>query len=422
MPLLVAGVNHQTTPLDMRGRLAIATEDLPHALCNLKAAVPTLEAAAILSTCNRVEIHASAHATDTKPLLAWLAAYRDVSVSELGGHMYSYTGEEAVTHAIRVAAGLDSQILGEPQIQGQFKQAYRSARESGMLNKELVLLENFALQTAKRIRTETQIGAEPVSVAYATITMARQIFSSFEETSVLLIGAGSNIRLISEYLRDAGTTQFTIANRTRGTAEQLAESLGADVIELSEINTELHRFDIVISSTAASELMVTTDMLVSATAVRRHRTMFIADLAVPRDVEASANELADIYLYTVDDLSKIISQTLDRRKALLTDAERLVSEGVHCYKQKRRLQVSSALLIRYRSEVDEIRQSSLTDAERKLAAGEDVSEVLSTLAHVLTNQLAHKPTLSIRKASASDNPDFLHLLKHVYDPEPKESP
>lgn len=417
MPILITGMNHETTPLDMRGRLTISPDDLPDALHKLRGDVSALEETAILSTCNRVEIHSYSSSNEVAPLVRWLAKYRSVPESEIQDLMYFHTGSAAAHHAIRVASGLDSQIVGEPQILGQFKQAYRVARERGKLGKELGLLENFALQTAKRVRSETQIGAQPVSVAYAAITMARQIFADFTEKNVLLIGAGSNIRLISQYLRDAGVAKFTIANRTRKTAEQLAESLGADVINLDQIGTYLEQFDIVVSSTSATHHIVSTDMLVQATKSRRHKTMFIADLAVPRDVEASAKDLEDIYLYTVDELSDIISQGMESRKSLLVDAERIVADGVACYEQKRRLQDGSALLSNYRSQVDVIRQATLETAEKRLAAGDDAAEVLKKLAHDLTNQLAHKPTLSIRKASSSENSDFLHLLKHIYEPD-----
>lgn len=415
MPILILGVNHQTTSLDMRGRLTISSDDLQIALSDLQQQVPDLTEAAILSTCNRVEIHGFSNSGDPEPILDWLARFKDVPLSQFRSSTYHHIGKAAATHAMRVAAGLDSQILGEPQIQGQFKMAYRNARECHTLGSELGLLEDFTLQTAKRIRTETKIGAEPVSVAYATLTMAKQIFADFHQAQILLIGAGSNIRLIAEYLKDEGATQFTIANRTRANAEKLAPSLNAKVIEMNELPNQLSKSDIVVSSTGSSEPVVTTVMLEQATKTRRHRAMFVADLGVPRDIEATASDINEIYLFTVDDLSKIISQSLAKRNELSALAQSMVTEGVTCYLQKRRLQLESALLSNYRTQVDTIRQTVLDSATKKLDAGEPPEDVLRKLAHDLTNQLAHKPTISIRQASATGNEAFLNLLKDIYE-------
>ncbi len=415
MPILILGLNHQTTSLDMRGRLTVSTDDLRPALLDLQRQVPDLTEAAILSTCNRVEIHGFSPSGDSEPILSWLADVKDVPLPEFRTSTYRHVGKNAATHAMRVAAGLDSQILGEPQIQGQFKMAYRNARECGTLGAELSLLEDFTLQTAKRIRTETNIGKEPVSVAYATITMAKQIFADFQQAQILLIGAGSNIRLIAEYLKDEGATRFTIANRTRANAEKLAPSLNATVIGMDELPNQLSKFDIVVSSTGSPDPVVTNAMLDQATKARRHQAMFVADLGVPRDVEATASDIDEIYLYTVDDLSKIISQSLAKRQELTDVAQRMVAEGVTCYLQKRRLQLESSLLTNYRTQVDTIRQTVLESATKKLDAGEPPADVLAKLAHDLTNQLAHKPTISIRQASATGNEAFLNLLKDIYE-------
>ena len=415
MPVLILGLNHRSTSLDMRGRLTISTDELPDALSDLQAEVSDLTEAAILSTCNRVEIHAFSQTGETDSILSWIARAKNVRSEEYRDLVYRHTGREAAAHAMRVAAGLDSQILGEPQIQGQFKMAYRNARECGTLGRELSLLEDFTLQTAKRIRTETQIGAEPVSVAYATITMAKQIFADFTDAQILLIGAGSNIRLISEYLKNEGATHFAIANRTRANAEKLAETLDATVIDMDDLQDHLSKFDLVVSSTGSVVPVVTAAMLEHATKSRRHKAMFVADLGVPRDIEAAAGNIDDIYLYTVDDLSKIVSQSLSKRQELTSVAERMVGEGVTCYLQKRRIQLESNLLSNYRAQVDSIRQSVLDNARKKLEAGEPADEVLAKLAHDLTNRLAHNPTISIRQASATGNEAFLNLLKDIFE-------
>ncbi|MYD43882.1 MAG: glutamyl-tRNA reductase [Gammaproteobacteria bacterium] len=415
MPLLVYGLNHESTSLDMRGRLSVAEDELAQALLELRAETPDLAEAAILSTCNRIEIHAYANEDGIESIKQWLAHSRQVPIEEFSFASYVHKGRAAAAHAMRVAAGLDSQILGEPQIQGQFKLAYRHARESGTLGKELSLLEDFTLQTAKRIRTETKIGAEPVSVAFAAVTMAKQIFAEFATQSVLLIGAGTNIQLIAKYLRELGITSFTIANRTRTNAEILASDLAGRVINLDEIADELHNFDMVVSSTGSAKPIVTEKMLSNASRLRRHRAMFVADLGVPRDVEAKAANLPDVYLHTVDDLSTIISQSLTKRQEFTTIAERLIDDGVECYVRKRRLQLEAKLLSNYRTQVDTIRATALKTAHKNLDAGDDPATVMSQLADHLTKQLAHKPTISIRQATASGNEAFLHLLKEIYE-------
>ena len=415
MPVLIYGLNHVTATLDMRGRLAFGGDELSEALRALQTEVPALSEAAILSTCNRTEIHGYSQAATTKPILDWLAQRKDVPLRDLQNATYDHSGQTAVAHAMRVAAGLDSQILGEPQIQGQFKVAYQTARKVGTMGTELTLLEDFTLQTAKRIRTETQIGTQPVSVAYAAITMAKQIFADFKRAKTLLIGAGSNIRLIARYLQDEGAEEFTVANRTLSNAESLAESLNGTAITLGKIANLIHKFDIVVSSTGSPEAIVTAAMLVQASKQRRHKAMFIADIAVPRDVEAAAAEIPDVYLYTVDDLSKIISQSLVKRRELTGETERLVAEGVECYVQKRRIQVASSLLSNYRAQVDLVRRANLESAIKRLHAGDEASAVIAKLAHELTNQLAHKPTIAIRQATGLGNEELLNFLKDIYE-------
>ena len=415
MPVQIYGLNHRTASLDMRGKLTFADDELDDALHELQSVIPKLTEAAILSTCNRMEIHAFSEANTAPDFGDWLAKRKGLTSEEVNQATYTYSEQEAVAHAMRVAAGLDSQILGEPQIQGQFKVAYQKARQAGTLGKELAAVENFTLQTAKRIRTETQIGAEPVSVAYAAITMAKQIFADFSRTETLLIGAGSNIQLIAQYLSDEGAERFTVANRTLANAETLAQNLGGTAISLAEIEAQLFKFDIIVSSTGGLEPIITADMLTQATRERRYKPMFIADLAVPRDVEATAGAIRDIYLHTVDDLSKIITQSLAKREELTFEAERLIKDGVECYAQNRRIQLEASLLRDYRAQVDSIRQTVLDAAIKKIDAGEDPATVISKLAHDLTNQLAHKPTISIRHASALGNEELLDLLKGIYE-------
>lgn len=414
MPILIYGLNHRTAELDLRGKLAFGNDELPTAveeLCSL----PDVHEAAILSTCNRTEVHVHAATEVGETLSNWLATNRQVPDQEVKHATYTKHDLAAVSHAIRVASGLDSQIVGEAQIQGQFKDAYRIAREAQTLGPELGLLEEFTLQTAKRIRTQTATNSEPVSVAYAAMSMARQIFADFSHIKILLIGAGSNIRLISRYLQDEGSQNFTVANRTRANGESLAQSLQGNVIALDEIEQSLHEFDIVVSSTNSPAPLVTTAMLHEASRKRRYRPMFVADLSVPRDVEATADTIPDVYLHSIDDLSKIIPHDAINQNGSVGIADQIIEEGLACYEQKKRIQLSADLLSRYRAQVEAAREGSLEKALKRLNTGDDATEVLRKLAHDLANQIAHKPTLSIRAASTMANSELLHLLKRIYD-------
>ena len=414
MPLLIHGLNHRTAELDLRGQLAFGPDELQTAVLDL-CSVPNVTEAAILSTCNRTELHVNSTNGDDNSIKNWLTSNRSVSKSEVKHATYTWHELAAVGHAMRVASGLDSQILGEPQIQGQFKAAYQSAREAQTLGLELTLLEEFTLQTAKRIRTEQANSSEPVSVSFAALSMAKQIFADFSQTNVLLIGAGSNIRLIADYLRKEGSARFTVANRTIQHGEMLASKLQGQAIALNEVEGCIHEFDIVVSSTSSQEPLVSEEVLRRAVQKRRHKPMFIADLAVPRDIEASANAIPDVYLHTVDDLSKIISSDSRNHDDFFVHAEGLVTDGIACYEKKRRIQDSTDLLSRYREQVDEIKEGSLEKALKRLDSGDDASEVMKKLAHDLTNQIAHKPTLSIREASTLPNSELLHLLKRIYE-------
>ena len=414
MPILIYGLNHRTAELDLRGQLAFGADELADATRQLCDHSEQISEAAILSTCNRTELHVNSTNPSDQDIATWLCESRQVSEQELRPVAYSYRGNAAIAHVMRVAAGLDSQIVGEPQIQGQFKSAYRTAHDVGTLGSELRLLEEFTLQTAKKIRTETSINKEPVSVAYATLTMAKQIFAEFSQSSTLLIGAGGNIRQIAQYFKEEGAQRFTIANRTLANAESLTREFNGEAITLDRIPEYLHQFDLVVSSTSSSEPVVTESMLRAAARKRRHKPMFIADLAVPRDIEASADTIPDIYLHTIDDLSKIISENVAQRHQVVHEAEQYISEGVQCFEKKHRVQLSASMLKQYRTQIESTRDEALEKALKRLEAGDEPANVLSKFAHELSNQLAHKPTLSIRQASIHDDSDLLHFLKQIY--------
>ena len=415
MPIFVYGLNHSTAELDLRGRATFATDEIDLELRRLHAAIPSLHEVVILSTCNRVELHLNLDAETPAAVSDWLVNSRDLTTTELKRVAYVYEDADAVAHIMRVASGLDSQILGESQILGQLKDAYRMAKDADTIGTRLNLIEEFTLRTAKRIRSETPIGEKPVSVAYATLTMAKQIFADFSSMRILLIGAGSNIRLIAQYLKSANAKFLTFANRTLRNARILAHELDGDAIKLEDFPPLLRDFDIVISSTGSSTPIVTRAMVEDATQVRKHRPMFIADLSVPRDVEAIVNELNDVYLYTVDDLSAIVEENFKQRRAVLDKAEALVLEGVECYQQQLQIQLGASLMSDYREQVEQLRKVAVEKAFSQLNNGATAATVIEKLAHELSNQLAHKPTISLRRATALRNEELLVLLKDIYE-------
>lgn len=414
MAILVYGVNYRTAPIDVRERVAFAEEALPRALEEAASTIAGADEVAIISTCNRTELILSLHPPDEDAVARWLAGYRPVAAGELANMAYRHWDQEAARHLIRVAAGLDSQVLGEPQIMGQVKTAYDLARTTGTLGPELQLLSNVTLNAAKKIRTQTDIGRNPVSVAYAAVTMAQQIFTDLHHNKALLIGAGDTIQRVAEHLSALGIGGLAIANRTLRNAESLAAGFGAEAMQLTDVASHLSRFDVVITSTGSSLPVVGKGAVEAAIRQRRHRPMFIVDLAVPRDVEPEAADLADVYLYTIDDLTEVIEQNVRQRRAAADDAEHLVTDGAERYLRERRAHHGQALLRSFRENAHAIQQGELAKALRDLGNGADPQAVVQALSRSLTNKLIHQPTVAIRNASAEDRNDLLDYLKDLY--------
>jgi glutamyl-tRNA reductase len=417
MAILAYGINYRTAPIDVRERVAFPEEALPAALEDAMSSIPGVSEVAIISTCNRTELIVSA-ATDAEESVArWLASYRPVSMSELTSMAYCHWDQDAARHLIRVAAGLDSQVLGEPQIMGQVKQAYELARAAGSLGSELSLLSRLTLNAAKRIRTDTDIGRNPVSVAYAAVTMAQQIFADLHHNKALLIGAGDTIQRVAEHLCALGTAGMAIANRTLANAEALATGFDAVPMQLTDIAAHLADYDIVITSTGSSLPVLGKGTVEAAIKRRRHKPMFIVDIAVPRDVEPEVAELPDVYLYTIDDLTEIIEENIKQRRSAAESAEHLVLEGAEAYTRERRAHEGQALLRSFRENAEAIQRAELQKALTALSRGADADEVLRSLSRSLTNKLIHQPTVAIRDASANDRSDLLEYLKSLYQPD-----
>ncbi len=300
MAILAYGLNFRTAPIELRERIAFPEDGMIDALRDLRRDLPAVGEAAILSTCNRTEVYCAAELTDFDPLANWLAAYRRVDADDIRGAAYAHWDRDAARHLMRVASGLDSQVLGEPQIFGQVKDAYEVARAAGTLGPELNLLSQVTINVAKRVRTDTDIGRNPISIAYAAVSLARQLFTNLGEKSALLLGAGETVELVAEHLREAGIGRMTIANRTLVHAETLAERVGARAIQLSDMPRHLAEHDIVIASTASTLPVLGKGAVEAALKLRKRRPIFMVDIAVPRDIEPEVGTLDDVYLYSID--------------------------------------------------------------------------------------------------------------------------
>ena len=413
MPLLVLGLNHQTAPLALRERVATDAGQLPAALDAL-GTVPGVDEAALLSTCNRTEIYAQV-ADGAEPAVAeWLAKHHGLAPEALSAYLYSHRDDDAVRHLFRVATGLDSLVLGEPQILGQVKEAWQAARQTHHLRTPLDRLFQQSFAVAKRVRTDTRIGAHPVSVAYAAVRLARQVFAELDKATVLLIGAGDTIELAARHLVDAQAKRLLVANRTLEHAQALASRHGGYALPLSELERHLPEADIVISATASREPILGRDAVRAALKARRHRPMFLLDLAVPRDIEASVAELDDVYLYTVDDLEQAIEENRASRREAARQAQAIIDLQVEHFMAWWRAQGRQDALKALRGRGDAARDEALAKAREQLAAGRDADAVLAELAHQLTNKLLHGPSAALRQAALSGDLDLLRAAERLY--------
>ncbi len=406
MTLLALGINHRTATVEVREQVAFTPAQLEAALVELRG-LPEVREAAVLSTCNRTELYCVTGESGERAVLDWLGRFHGLAVEELTRCAYHYLDDEAARHLMRVAVGLDSMVLGEPQILGQLKDAYQVAREARGMGGELESLFQQTFAVAKRVRTETGIGRNPVSVAYAAVSLASRIFDDFSRSPALLIGAGETIELVARHLHEAGVRRLTVANRTRERAEQLAAPLGGQAITLDEIPEALVEADIVIASTAAPLPILGKGMMERALKKRRHRPVFMVDIAVPRDIEPQVGELSDVFLYTVDDLEEVIEENRRHRQVAADQAESLIEHGVGRWQHDRRLRSGGELIRDVRARGEALRDEARDQALARLARGEDPEEVVTRLAHQLTNRLLHRPTVAMREAAAGEQRELL---------------
>ncbi|WP_127959333.1 glutamyl-tRNA reductase [Serratia microhaemolytica] len=412
MVLLALGINHKTAPVSLRERVTFSPESVPSALASLLHQ-PAVQGAVILSTCNRTELYLSVSEQPQlhEQLTRWLCHHHQLHAEEVSHTLYWHTGEHAVSHLMRVASGLDSLVLGEPQILGQVKKAFASSQQALALNSELERLFQKAFSVAKRVRSETEIGASAVSVAFAACSLARQIFESLTQLNVLLVGAGETITLIARHLNQAQVQQMVIANRTRKRAQDLADEVGAQVISLPEIDARLAEADLIITSTASPLPIIGKGMVERALKARRNRPMLLVDIAVPRDIEPEVGNLADAYLYSVDDLQAIIQGNLAQRQAAAIEAESIVLQESAGFMSWLRAQNATASIREYRQQAEQIREEMRVKALLTIAQGGDVTQVVNELVHKLTNRLIHAPTKSLQQAAGEGDMERLQILR-----------
>lgn len=409
MTLIAFGINHKTAPVELREKVAFSPDSLMNALTSLNMQSWANESV-IVSTCNRTEVYVYADKFDSTELSKWLADFHCISDEVLRENSYTHLNDAAVNHVMQVASGLDSLILGEPQILGQVKEAFANAKNAGSIGANFERLFQQTFSVAKKVRTDTEIGANAVSVAFAAVQLAKHIFSSLQKSKVLLIGAGETIELVARHLQEQDVKQITVANRTLARAKSVAEPLNANVLTLSQIPEFLHETDIVISSTASQLPILGKGMVERALKERRHRPMFLVDLAVPRDIEGEVSELDDAYLYSVDDLQHIVEQNLESRKSAAREAQKLIDNQAQHYLNWSNAQESMDVLKDFRNQSEQQRDKLQSRALNQLAEGKDPEQVVAELANKLTNSLLHSPTKALKLAAQTQDEESLRLL------------
>lgn len=411
MQLTAVGLNHQTAPLSIREKLAFAAAALPEAVRNLARSNAATEVV-ILSTCNRTELYCVG---DSEEIIRWLADYHSLPIEEIRPYLYTLDMQETVRHAFRVACGLDSMVLGEPQILGQIKDAVRAAQEQESMGAKLNALFQKTFSVAKEVRTDTAVGENSVSMASASVKLAEQIFPDIGDLNVLFIGAGEMIELVATYFAAKNPRLMTVANRTLARAQELCDKLGvnAEPCLLSDLPAILHDYDVVVSSTASQLPIVGKGMVERALKQRQSMPLFMLDLAVPRDIEAEVGDLNDAYLYTVDDMVNIVQSGKEARQKAAAAAETLVSEKVAEFVRQQQGRQSVPLIKALRDEGEKARKQVLENAMKQLAKGATAEEVLERLSVQLTNKLLHSPTQTLNKAGEEDK-DLVHAVAQIY--------
>ena len=405
----------------MREKLAFTPDAVPAALQELRA-VPDVEEALILSTCNRTELYLS-HQRDeaVEQVLDWLCQWHQVDREHIRDALYWRTGTDAIRHAIEVASGLDSMVLGETEILGQFKQASRDADAAGTLGSRLHGLTQQAFATAKEVRTNTEISRNPVSLAHAAVSLTQQFFDQLQDHRALVIGAGETAQLVARYLHDRHIGHLTIANRSLDRAQVLARELLAHAIPISHMGQALKDADIVVSSTNSPLPVLGKGLIEAVLQHRKHQPIYMVDLAVPRDIEPQIGDLPDVYLYTLDNLRRVVEENLKSRERAKEEANAIIAQHVEACAQRERSESAFDLIREYRASAQQWRDETLAQARRRLAQGQSPNEVLEWLSHTLCNRLIHTPTQTLNQAGQDGDEALLQAMRRLLNLDPPES-
>jgi glutamyl-tRNA reductase len=413
------GLNHTTAPLDLRGKLAFSPEQMAPALHGLRERlVRVVPEAALVSTCNRTELYVAAPAERAsllvRPTVEWLAEQGGISGAQLMDHSYVMEDRDAARHAFRVAAGLDSMVLGEPQILGQMKQAVRLADEAGTLGTTLHQLFQRSFAVAKDVRTSTEIGAHSISMAAAAVRLASQLFEDLRQIKVLFVGAGEMIELVATHFEAREPKSIALANRTLERGERLASRFGGEAIRLSDMPARLHEFDVVVSCTASTLPIIGLGAVERALKARRRRPMFMIDLAVPRDIEPEVAQLDDVYLYTVDDLSALVQTAGEKRQAAVQQAEAIIDAGVQSFAHWLDQRAAVPLIQALNRQADDWGQVELARARKALARGDTPEQVLEALARGITNKMLHGTLAELHAAEGEERSRLADTVSRLF--------
>jgi len=412
--LLTLGLSHRNAPLDVRERVAFAEADLPDALARLRG-LPGIHEAAIVSTCNRTELITVGGELDEQRLRDWWRRERQLPDGLIEHYQYAHRDHGSVLHSLRVASGLDSMIVGEPQILGQMKQSFALATAAKSLGPVLLRLFPHSFAVAKVVRSHTQVGAHPVSVAYAAVQLAKHIFSDFSRQTALIIGAGEMAELLARHLRSQGVSRVLIANRSLDRAQRLARDVGGYALPLADLPAHLAEADLLVSSTGARGLMIERPAVERALAKRRRKPMFMIDLAVPRDIDPKIAELEDVYLYTIDDLRQVVAENLKLRENEARQAEAVVEEYAAGFNRWLEARDAAPTIRALREQARSYRDEVLDKGRRMLAAGKSPDEVMAFVADALTNKLVHAPSAALRHADAVEQALLLNSARKLFD-------
>ena len=416
MSLLAIGINHNTASVAVREKVSFTPETMSEALSAVLG-LPGIHESVILSTCNRSEIYCYAEDQQqaARAIVQWLATLHNLDAVELENSLYVHTDKAAVSHISEVASGLDSMVLGEPQILGQLKSAYAVAREQHAVGSMLNFLFQHSFKVAKKVRTETAIGENAVSVAFAAVSLSARIFSDLSECRALLVGAGETIDLVARHLREKGVRQITVANRTLARAEALAKEFNARACLLSDIPDELPKADIVISSTASQLPLIGKGMVERALRKRKHKPVFMVDIAVPRDIESEVADLQDVFLYTVDDLRSVIEDNRRSREKAAVAARTIIEDQTAEFIHNINARSAADVIKIIRDRANQIKESELEKAQKAIAAGQDPQDVTKQLAHNITNKLMHAPTVALRAAYKDGEDEASDWAMRLFD-------